>query len=151
MFTAMSPSQWLWDFLQRPGNEGPLATTAYLPTANDVWTIGYGHTRGVREGETCTPEQAAAWLQNDVAGAVITVCHMVDVSLTQGQFDALVSLVFNIGSGNFQGSTLLRKLNAKDYSGAADEFLKWNHQAGRVLDGLTKRREAERQRFCAAA
>lgn len=151
MLTAMSPSPWLWSFLQRPGNEGPLYTTAYKPTPDDVWTIGYGHTRGVRQGDTCTVDQADQWLQNDVAGAVITVCHLVDVALTAGQFDALVSLVFNIGAGNFQSSTLLRKLNAKDYDGAADEFLKWNHQAGRVLDGLTKRREAERQRFCAAA
>lgn len=150
MFTAMTPSQWLWDFLQRPGNEGPLATKAYKPTPDDVWTIGYGHTRGVMPTDTCTADQADAWLQNDVAGAVIAVCHLVDVPLAQAQFDALVSLVFNIGAGNFQTSTLLRKLNARDYAGAAEEFPKWNHQAGHVLDGLTTRRDAEQARFLSA-
>jgi lysozyme len=146
MFTAMTPSSWLWSFLQQAGNEGPLRTSAYQD-GGGVWTIGYGHTRGVTEGMTCTSDQAAQWLQNDVAAAVVCVLHMVDVAISQAQFDALVSFVFNVGAGNFASSTLLRKLNAKDYTGAADEFLKWNHVDGVVEGGLTTRREAERAHF----
>ncbi|MCY1305462.1 Lysozyme RrrD [compost metagenome] len=69
------------------------------------------------------------------------------VPLSQGQFDALASFVFNLGSGNLQCSTLLRKLNAKDYAGAADEFPRWNKAGGKVLAGLTRRRAAERALF----
>ena len=65
----------------------------------------------------------------------------------QNQFDALSSLVFNIGEGGFSSSTLLRLLNSKDYEGAANQFPRWNKQKGRVLNGLTKRRQEERQLF----
>ena len=73
----------------------------------------------------------------------------VTVPLTQSMFDALVSWTFNVGAGRIapNGSTLARKLNAGDYEGAADELLKWNRAGGRVLSGLTRRREAERQMF----
>lgn len=121
--------------------------TAYMPTPRDVPTIGYGHTHGVKMGDTCTMAQAQAFLQQDVANTVAVINGHVTVPLTQNQFDALVSLVFNIGAGNFQSSTLLRKLNAGDYAGAAGQFAAWNKQAGRVLPGLVIRRGKEATLF----
>ncbi|MEG5623927.1 lysozyme, partial [Enterobacter hormaechei] len=75
------------------------------------------------------------------------VSRLVKVGLTQGQFDALVSFTYNLGARSLSTSTLLRKLNAGDYAGAADEFLRWNKAGGKVLNGLTRRREAERALF----
>lgn len=75
------------------------------------------------------------------------VSRLVKVSLTQGQFDALVSFTYNLGARSLSTSTLLRKLNAGDYAGAADEFMRWNKAGGKVLNGLTRRREAERALF----
>ncbi len=69
------------------------------------------------------------------------------IPINQHQYDALVSLVFNIGRGNFAASTMLKKLNLSDYDGAAAEFPKWNKQAGKVLNGLTKRRAKEQALF----
>ncbi|MNQ87056.1 Lysozyme RrrD [compost metagenome] len=69
------------------------------------------------------------------------------VLFTQEQFDALVSFTYNLGINALKGSTLLRKLNSGDYEGAADEFLKWNKAGGKILSGLTRRREAERMLF----
>ena len=116
-------------------------------TGSSPWTIGYGHTRGVRPGMTCTKEQADAWVCEDVESAERAVQDYVRVPLTQGQFDALVSFIYNVGVHNFNTSTLLRKLNAVDYEGAANEFPRWDHAGGRVLAGLTRRREAERRMF----
>lgn len=124
--------------------------TAYLPTPRDVWTIGWGHTAGVEQGDTCTQNQAQEWLLEDTYSAAHNVAAMAAVPLAQNQFDALVSLVFNIGAHNFDGSTLLRKLNAGDYAGAADQFTVWNKQAGRVLPGLVMRRAEERALFLKA-
>ena len=124
-----------------------LRLTAYMPTANDVPTIGYGHTHGVRMGQTITKAQAEQFLKEDVSWAEAAVNKQVKVSLNQNQFDALVSFVFNIGETTFAKSTLLRKLNAGDYNGAANEFPRWNKQAGVVLRGLVKRREREKQLF----
>lgn len=121
--------------------------TAYKPTPKDVWTLGYGHTNGVLEGSTCTMAQALAWLHDDIRWAEADVNHSVKVKLTQNQFDALVSLVFNIGGVNFIVSTLLRMLDRADYEGAAAEFDRWNKQKGAVLAGLTTRRAAERRLF----
>jgi lysozyme len=112
-----------------------------------IWTIGYGHTQGVRPDESITEAQAEQLLRADLAPVCRAIAADVQVSLTQGQFDALCSFIFNVGAGNFSHSTLLAKLNAKDYAGAADEFLRWNHVGDRVLPGLTARREAERQMF----
>ncbi|EDH9820259.1 TPA_asm: lysozyme, partial [Salmonella enterica subsp. enterica serovar Typhimurium] len=75
------------------------------------------------------------------------VSRLVKVKLTQGQFDALVSFAYNLGARTLSSSTLLRKLNSGDYAGAADEFLRWNKAGGKVLNGLTRRREAERALF----
>lgn len=121
--------------------------TAYLPTPRDVPTIGWGHTHGVRMGDTCTQPTAEAWFQQDVASAVAAVNKAVTIPLTQNQFDALVSLAFNIGDGAFSGSTLVRSLNMKEYGFAAGQFAVWNKQAGRVLPGLVTRRAAEAALF----
>lgn len=124
---------------------------AYLCPAN-VWTIGYGNTRyedgsPVRKGDRITKERGVALFRNILAGFEAKVKKLVKVELTQGQFDALVSFAYNVGVDALRKSTLLRKLNAGDYSGAADEFLRWNKGGGRVLNGLTRRREAERELF----
>lgn len=126
--------------------------TAYKPTPNDVLTVGYGHTGSdVKPGMTVDQASAERMLRGDLIVAESAVNAAVKVPLTQAQFDALVSLAFNIGAAAFRGSTLVRKINAGDYAGAAAEFPKWNKQAGRVLNGLTRRREGERRMFMAAA
>lgn len=117
-----------------------------------VWTIGIGTTiypNGVKvkKGDVCTLEQAKSYFANDLNRFEASVNNLVKVPLSQNQFDALVSLVYNIGSGNFGSSTLLKKLNVKDYQGAADQFLVWNKGGGKVLKGLVRRREAERALF----
>jgi lysozyme len=112
-----------------------------------ILTIGYGHTHAVKAGDVITGEQAHAFLREDLQVAEMTINTNVKVKLTQGQFDALASFVFNLGSGNFVKSTLIRKLNAGDYAGAADEFGKWVNAGGKKLPGLVKRRAAEREVF----
>lgn len=124
-----------------------LCLEAYLPTPNDVPTIGYGHTKGVRMGQHISQAQAEQFLLEDVKWAEDVVNSSVQVSLSQNQFDALVSFVFNIGASAFQKSTLLKLLNDGDYEGAANQFPRWNKQAGKELKGLTKRRYAERELF----
>ncbi|MEX0446033.1 lysozyme [Xenorhabdus sp. SGI246] len=116
-------------------------------TGGFPWTMGYGHTKGVKPGQEITEQQAEAFLHDDLEPIYITIESSVKVSLTQGQFDALCSFTFNCGVGNFVRSTLLKKLNASDYKGAADEFLRWNKAAGKVLRGLNNRRASERQMF----
>lgn len=131
-----------------------LETTAYPdpgnPATGEPWTIGYGHTRGVQKGDTCTEEQATEWLREDLKAAEGAVRHLVDVMLTQNQFDALVSFVFNVGASAFGSSTLLRLLNQWNYEGAADQFKRWNRGASGVLPGLVRRRAAERDLFLEA-
>lgn len=124
-----------------------LRLEAYLPTPNDVWTIGYGHTHTTKQGMKITEAQAEKFLYLDIAWAEEAVNTLVKVRLTQNQFDALVSFVFNVGAGAFSKSTLLRLLNAGDYEGAANQFLRWNKQKGKVLNGLTRRRQEEMELF----
>lgn len=108
-----------------------------------IWTIGYGHTKGVKEGQQITASQAEEFLREDVAQFERDVLKQ-NLRLTQNQFDALVSFVFNVGGGNFLKSTLLRKakVNSNDPT-IKNEFLRWNKAAGKVLPGLTRRRQAE--------
>ena len=108
-----------------------------------VWTIGYGHTAGVKPGMTITEEQAEQFLKEDLIVFERAVNNQ-NLSIDQNQFDALISLIYNIGIGNFQKSTLLRKarVNPNDNS-IMDEFLKWVYSKGRVLPGLQRRRLAE--------
>ncbi|ARF51111.1 lysozyme [Pantoea stewartii] len=123
-----------------------LEIEAYRDSVN-IPTIGYGHTRGVKMGDVITGEQADAFLREDLQVAELTINTNVKVKLTQNQFDALTSFVFNLGSGNFVKSTLLKKLNLGDYAGAADEFGRWVNAGGKQLAGLVKRRAAEREVF----
>lgn len=111
------------------------------------WTIGYGHTSGVYPGMTCTNEQAEAWLVADTAWAEAFVNHVVNITLTQGEFDALVDFTFNLGSGNFQSSTLLKLVNQGDMEDAAKQFEQWDHAGGKIVAGLLRRRIAEEQEF----
>ena len=119
--------------------------TAYQDQGG-VWTCGFGHTGpDVHEGTTCTPEQASGWLAADVSRAELAVMRAVDVALTQHQFDALVTFTYNAGAGAFEHSTLLKLVNA--HQPAADEFLKWDHVAGKPNAGLLRRRKVERALF----
>lgn len=125
--------------------------TAYQDSVG-VWTIGYGWTQPVdgkpiRAGMTIKQETAERLLKTGLVSYESDVSRLVKVDLTQGQFDALVSFTYNLGAGSLSTSTLLRKLNSGDYAGAADEFLRWNKAGGKVLNGLTRRREAERALF----
>ena len=116
-------------------------------TGGDPWTIGIGSTRGVYPGMSITLDQAKERLREDLEDAEKAVTRLVTSPLDQSQFDALVSLVFNIGEGNFAKSTLLKKLNAHDYLGASGEFMKWTKANGKPMLGLTRRRAAERDHF----
>lgn len=121
-------------------------------TGGAPWTIGYGWTlpvdgKPVRPGMTIDKATADRLLKTGLVSYENDVQKIVKVKLTQGQFDALVSFAYNIGSRALSTSTLLKKLNAGDIKGAADEFLRWNKAGGKVLNGLTRRREAERALF----
>lgn len=124
-----------------------LRLTAYLPTPNDVWTIGYGHTHTTHPGQRITEAEAENLLRRDLAWVRRAIARRVKVPLSQLQYDAIASFVFNVGEAAFGRSTLLRKLNASDYVGAANEFPRWNKQKGKVLRGLTRRREYEKAMF----
>lgn len=115
---------------------------AYKCTSG-VWTIGWGHTAGVAEGDRCTEAEAEAWLTADLRTAEAAV-NAEGLDISQNQFDALVSFVFNLGAENFRQSTLLKKIKADpDDATIADEFGRWTYSAGVSLQGLAKRRSAE--------
>ncbi len=124
-----------------------LRLDAYLPTPNDVWTIGYGHTKTAKPGMKITAAKAEELLCGDLAWVEASIAKNVKVPLTQNQYDALASLIYNIGATAFAKSTLLKMLNQGDYHGAADQFLRWDKQKGKTLRGLTRRREEERMLF----
>ena len=136
--------------LDRIKSHEALRLFAYLDVAG-VPTVGFGHTNGVQLGQRITPEQAEAFLRADLAWVERCIADNVRVPLTQSQYDALASLIFNIGAGAFRDSTLLRMLNAGDYEGAAEQFLRWNkarvNGVLKVVEGLTTRRAAERAMF----
>lgn len=119
-----------------------LIQTAYLDPVG-IWTIGYGHTGGVKSGDVVSEAQAEQLLREDLSTAERAV-NSHGLRLNQNQFDALVSFTFNCGSGNLARSTLLKKVkrNSNDPT-IADEFRKWKYGGGRVLPGLVKRREEE--------
>jgi len=119
---------------------------AYQCTAG-VWTIGYGHTSGVKKGDTITKEKADKLLEKDLQYTMSVVKSYVTVPISQGMFDALCSFVFNIGAGAFGRSTLLRLLNQGQYDNAAKEFDRWIYAGGKVLNGLRNRRAMERAMF----
>lgn len=127
-----------------------LRLSAYKCPA-DAWTIGYGTTAGVKEGQTITKELAENLLREDVGRFEQQVLRLVKAPLSQGQFDALVSFTYNLGAGNLSSSTLLRLLNAGLYDDAALQFQRWNKAGGKVLAGLVRRRAAERALFESAS
>src|SRR5450830_1421524 len=117
-------------------------------TGGAPWTIGWGHTGPeVVPGLVWTQDQAAGQLVSDLTSRELTVTRAVTTQLTQGQFDALVDFVYNLGAGNFLSSTLLRLVNAGDMEGAAAQFARWNKAAGVPMRGLTRRRAAEAALF----
>lgn len=108
-----------------------------------VWTIGYGHTKGVKQGDVITPAQATAYLQADLTDAEKAV-NSQNLRINQNQYDALVSFTFNVGTGNFLKSTLLKKVKINpDDTSIRSEFAKWKYGSGKVLPGLVRRRESE--------
>ena len=108
-----------------------------------VWTIGYGHTTGVKEGDVCTQEEAEKLLRGDIFKFEEYVQDSVKVDLDQSQFDALVAWTFNLGPGNLRSSTMLKKLNNGEYESVPFEMRRWNKAGGKTLDGLIRRRQAE--------
>ena len=112
-----------------------------------VWTVGYGHTKGVKEGDAIEQEAAEAFLIEDLEAFEQAVARLVKVPITQQQFDALVSFTFNLGAGNLAASTLLRKLNNYQYAEVPEQMMRWVKAGGQVLDGLVRRRAAEAALF----
>jgi lysozyme len=112
-----------------------------------VWTIGWGHTKGVKPGETITQEVADLTFRFEIAEFEFDVRCLVVPKLTENQFSALVSFAYNCGIGALKRSSLLSKVNAKDFTGAAEEFLKWVNVKGKPSKGLLRRRKAERELF----
>jgi len=123
-----------------------LRLKAYVCPAG-AWTIGYGHTKTAKPGMVITEKEAERLLRWDLDWAEEAVRNGVKVDITQPQFDALVSFTYNVGAGAFRSSTLLRKLNAGDHEGAAQEFKRWNKGGGRVIQGLVNRRADEERLF----
>ena len=129
------------DGLARIAIREGIRNEAYLDTKG-IPTIGIGHTGGVKIGDTATDEQVVEWLQEDVSRAEDAINYNTSVELSQTQFDALVSFVFNVGVHAFLESTLRRKLNAGDYAGAADAFDNW-HLPREIIG----RRDSEKAQF----
>ena len=119
---------------------------AYKCTAG-VWTIGYGHTAGVKQGQKITKFQADALLIIDLEKFEKAVTKLVKKPITQNEFDALVSFSFNVGIGNFEKSTLLRLINMGQFELASKQFERWIYAGGKPLNGLKKRRLAEKTLF----
>lgn len=132
------------------GFEG-LRLSAYQDVAG-IWTIGYGHTGvGVRQGMVVTEDEATTLLLTDLTAAVACVNLAVTAEINQAQFDALVDFTFNAGRGHFLQSTLLRKVNAGDFAGAAVQFASWVYAGGVKVAGLERRRAAEAAMFAGTA
>ena len=108
-----------------------------------IWTIAYGRIKEVKEGDTCSQEQAEEWLHEELHEYQSYIEDMVEVSLLQNQFDALVSWVYNLGPSNLKSSTLLKVLNSGEYKNVPEQIKRWNKAGGKVLEGFTRRRNAE--------
>jgi len=119
---------------------------AYLCPAG-VWTIGYGHTKDVKEGDKINRDEADYLLQEEMIEYESYINDFVEVPLNQNQFDALCSWVYNLGPTNLKNSTMLRVLNEEKYADVPQQIKRWNKAGGEVLDGLIKRREAEAKMF----
>lgn len=142
----MKPSAQIIEYIKRKER---LRLKAYQDQRG-LWTIGYGHCMGRKcTMDTCTTEQALAILVKDVANATHFE-RFVHTTLNQNQYDALVSLVFNIGIGHFSTSTLLKCLNSSDFPGAAVQFLVWDKCDGHFSQGHLDRRIEEQEIFLRA-
>ena len=120
--------------------------TAYRCSA-DVPTIGYGHTAGVSDGDTCTQEEAETMLAEDLEEFEDYVKNYVESELHQNEFDALVAWTYNLGPANLKESTMLKELNSGNFEEVPRQMKRWNRAGGEVLDGLIRRREAESRLF----
>lgn len=119
-----------------------LELTAYKCAAG-VWTIGYGHTKDVQEGDEWSETHADHMLEVELEEFEEYINDNVTVALSQNQFDALVSWVYNLGPANLKASTMLKVLNSGDYEGVPAQIQRWNKAGGKVLEGLIRRRKAE--------
>jgi len=119
-----------------------LELTAYKCAAG-VWTIGYGHTKDVQEGDEWSETHANHMLEVELEEFEGYINDNVTVALSQHQFDALVSWVYNLGPANLKASTMLKVLNSGDYEGVPAQIQRWNKAGGKVLEGLIRRRKAE--------
>ena len=111
--------------------------------AAGVWTIGYGHTKDVQEGDEWSESHADHMLEVELEEFEEYINDSVTVTLSQNQFDALVSWVYNLGPANLKASTMLKVLNSGDYEGVPAQIQRWNKAGGKVLEGLIRRRKAE--------
>ena len=120
-----------------------LRLEAYLCPAG-VWTIGYGHTKGVKKGQVITQLEADNLLKEDLSSFEKGVTSLIKSNINQNQFDSLVSFAYNLGLANLKNSTLLKKVNSNPNDRTiVDEFLKWIYAGGKPLEGLKRRRQAE--------
>lgn len=129
----------LWE-----GKSGKPVLTAYKDSVG-IWTIGYGHIKGVKEGDVCTEEQAEQWLIEDTLEASRAIQKLVKVPLSVNQYAALLSFTFNLGGAALERSTLLRLLNEKQYEAACDQLINWVYAGGKKLQGLVNRRKDEQR------
>lgn len=113
----------------------------------DVWTIGYGHTKEVRAGDNISFDKAEVFFEEDIDKAISVIEKYVEVELSQNQFDALTSFIFNVGGTAFAHSTMLKKLNTGDFSGAAEQFDRWVYDNKKKIEGLVARRKLEKALF----
>ena len=121
-------------------------TTAYQDSVG-VWTIGFGHTKGVEEGQTCSIEDAESMLADEMDEYEGYINNMVKVDLQQHEFDALVAWVYNLGPTNLGESTMLKVLNGGQFDRVPDEMNRWTRAGGKILEGLVRRRQAESLMF----
>ena len=112
-----------------------------------VWTIGYGHTKGVEEGQEISQDEAEEMLASELDEYEGYINDMVECDLEQHQFDALVAWVYNLGPTNLRSSTMLKRLNANDLEDVPNQIKRWDKAGGKVLAGLVRRREAEALMF----
>ncbi len=128
------------------GTGEDLRLEAYKPLKSDVWTIGYGHTKGVKPGDKITEEEAERLYEQDFKVHTAPLKD-VKVPLNDNEKIALASFIYNVGTGAFKTSTLKKKLDAGDRVGAAKELERWNKQNGKVVQGLINRRNKEKKLF----
>ena len=121
-------------------------TSAYQDSVG-VWTIGFGHTKDVEEGQTCSIEDAESMLADEMDEYEGYINNMVKVDLQQHEFDSLVAWVYNLGPTNLGESTMLKVLNGGQFDRVPDEMNRWTRAGGEILEGLVRRRQAESLMF----